>query len=170
MRYHGWVNVEPLAVPALVALVNDWGTRPREVGGRPLPAAHPPGTGTRQATAVADRVHAVFTAGSPADRAAAVTAMLIETRVRPEVAATDDGPVASWRVPRRTDALLASAAIALRDLLAADADRVGACADTRCADVYVDASPGGHRRFCSVTCQNRARVAAFRQRRRKTDT
>jgi len=31
---------------------------------------------------------------------------------------------------------------------------------------YIDASPGGQRRFCSVTCQNRARVAAWRQRRR----
>ena len=26
-------------------------------------------------------------------------------------------------------------------------------------------TPGGQRRFCSVTCQNRARVAAWRQRR-----
>ena len=35
----------------------------------------------------------------------------------------------------------------------------------RCADAYVDASPGAHRRYCSVTCQNRERVAAFRRRR-----
>ena len=36
----------------------------------------------------------------------------------------------------------------------------------QCADVYVDASPTHDRRYCSVTCQNRARVAAYRARRR----
>ena len=157
--------VRSLPVPALVDLVNDWGTRPRETGARPAPATAPTVAATaRQAIAVADRLHEVFAAEQPADRAAAVTAMLVETGVRPEVTATPDGITASWRVPRR------SAALTLRDLLAADPGRVGACADQHCADVYVDASPGGHRRFCSVTCQNRTRVAAFRQRRRDAGT
>ncbi|MFI1676368.1 CGNR zinc finger domain-containing protein [Streptomyces sp. NPDC020607] len=43
--------------------------------------------------------------------------------------------------------------------------RIGIRTGGHCADVYVDQSPGGRRRFCSVTCQNRARVAAFRSRR-----
>ncbi|MFI7320176.1 CGNR zinc finger domain-containing protein [Streptomyces venezuelae] len=42
--------------------------------------------------------------------------------------------------------------------------RIGTCTGGHCADVYVDQSPGGRRRFCSVTYQNRARVAAFRSR------
>ncbi|WP_374119541.1 CGNR zinc finger domain-containing protein [Streptomyces sp. RKAG290] len=42
---------------------------------------------------------------------------------------------------------------------------MGTCAGERCVDVYIDQSPGGRRRFCSVTCQNRTRVAAFRSRR-----
>src|ERR687893_781219 len=37
----------------------------------------------------------------------------------------------------------------------------------QCADVYVDTSPAGRRRFCCLTCQNRARAAAFRQRHAK---
>jgi predicted RNA-binding Zn ribbon-like protein len=161
--------VGPLPVADLVALVNDWGTRPREVGRRGAPSVVPPSAASaRQATVVADRLHAVFVADDPAERAAAVTGMLTETGVRPELATAGDALLASWRVPRRRDALLASAALALWDQLAAHPDRIGACADAQCADVYVDASPAGHRRFCSLTCQNRTRVAAFRQRRRET--
>jgi predicted RNA-binding Zn ribbon-like protein len=151
--------VEPLD---LVALVNDWGTQPRAVGHREAPGAD------AGKTAVADRVHAVFAEADPAERAAAVTAMLAETEVRPEMAVAEGGLVAVWRVPRAADAQLASAALALRDHLAEHPDRLGVCADRQCADVYVDVSPAGRRRFCSLTCQNRARVAAFRARRQAT--
>ncbi|WP_425554615.1 CGNR zinc finger domain-containing protein [Kribbella sancticallisti] len=41
---------------------------------------------------------------------------------------------------------------------------MGTCAADGCADVYIDVSARAHRRFCSVTCQNRTRVAAFRRR------
>ena len=64
-------------------------------------------------------------------------------------------------------ALLAAAALTLRHQLAHhDPDRLGVCSGQRCADAYIDASPRQSRRFCSVTCQNRARVAAWRQRKR----
>jgi len=167
MRYHERmpVSVQPMPIAELVALVNDWGTRPRETGHRPAPDHAGVGSPV-QATAVADRLHAVFASTDPAERAAAVTAMLAETGVRPELASTGDALTATWRVPRRRDALLASAALALRHHLADHPGRLGTCADRQCADVYVDASPAGRRRFCSLTCQNRARVAAFRQQRR----
>jgi predicted RNA-binding Zn ribbon-like protein len=153
------VRVRPLALPELVALVNGWGTRPREVGHRDAPADG------ADATAVADRLHAVFVAGSP-DRARLVTEMLTETGVRPGMALDDGAPAEAWSVASPDGALLASAALALRAHLAAHPDRLGVCADHQCADVYVDASPAGHRRFCSLTCQNRTRVATFRARRR----
>jgi predicted RNA-binding Zn ribbon-like protein len=163
--------VEPFPVADLVALVNDWGTTPREVGQRESPSVLPPlAASARHATAVADRLHAVFVTDEPVERALAVTAMLAETGVRPELATVAGTVVASWWVPRRRDALLASAALALRDQLAAQPDRIGACADQQCADVYVDASPAGQRRFCSLTCQNRTRVAAFRLRKRQSTT
>jgi len=139
----------------LVALVNDWGTIPRQVGARDA-SDH----GDR--TVVADRLHRVFAAQRPAERARLVNAMLTDTAVRPALRPTGS----AWSVPRKRDALLASAALALRDHLAAYPDRLGVCADHQCADVYVDASPAGHRRFCSVTCQNRTRVAAHRRRHR----
>jgi predicted RNA-binding Zn ribbon-like protein len=45
------------------------------------------------------------------------------------------------------------------------AGRLGICAADRCDRVYVDTSKNGTRRFCSTTCQNRTKTAAFRQRR-----
>ena len=73
---------------------------------------------------------------------------------------------AEWLVPRRRDALLAAAAVALHgQLVEHEPERLGTCASTSCGDAFADASPGAHRRFCSVTCQNRERVAAFRRRR-----
>jgi predicted RNA-binding Zn ribbon-like protein len=42
--------------------------------------------------------------------------------------------------------------------------RIGVCTAPRCDRVYVDASRNGTRRFCSTTCQNRVKTAAFRAR------
>jgi predicted RNA-binding Zn ribbon-like protein len=158
------VRVHPLAMPELAALVNDWGTLPRQVGHRAAPLDQAGDTGV---IAVADRLHAVFATSDSAERMRLVNAMLAETTVRPDLTQDDGALVAGWSVPERGAALLASAALALREHLAAHPDRVGVCADRQCADIYVDTSPAGHRRFCSPTCQTRTRVAAFRERRRK---
>ena len=53
---------------------------------------------------------------------------------------------------------------AAADLAEHDPDRIGICSGRHCADAFIDASPAGQRRFCSVTCQNRARIAAWRHR------
>jgi predicted RNA-binding Zn ribbon-like protein len=151
-----------MELPELVALVNDWGTLPTQVGARVPPAGKP------ALTAAADRLHAVFAAADGAERARVVNELLAETAVRPEVAQDDGVLVAGWSVAEPSAALLASAALAVREHLAAHPDRLGVCADRQCADIYVDASPAGHRRFCSTTCQTRARVAAFRERQRRT--
>ncbi len=42
--------------------------------------------------------------------------------------------------------------------------RIGLCTAARCDRVYVDTSRNGTRRFCSTTCQNRVKAAAFRAR------
>jgi len=42
-------------------------------------------------------------------------------------------------------------------------DRVGVCAADHCDLVFVDTSKNRSRRFCSTTCQNRVKAAAFRQ-------
>jgi predicted RNA-binding Zn ribbon-like protein len=167
------VRVHPLAMPELAALVNDWGTLPRQVGHRTAPGAVPGEARGADATvvvAVADRLHAVFATSDSAERVRLVNEMLAETTVRPDLTQDDGVLRAGWSVPEQRAVLLASAALALRDHLAAHPDRVGVCADRQCADIYVDASPAGHRRFCSPTCQTRTRVAAFRERRRRGST
>ena len=48
---------------------------------------------------------------------------------------------------------------------AGDAGRLGTCAAPGCDRVFLDVSRNGSRRFCSTTCQNRVKAAAFRRRR-----
>ena len=43
--------------------------------------------------------------------------------------------------------------------------RLGTCDAPACGRVFADASKNGSRRFCSTTCQNRTKAAAFRRRR-----
>lgn len=43
-------------------------------------------------------------------------------------------------------------------------DRFGTCEAPDCDRVYFDVSRNGSRRFCSTTCQNRVKAAAFRRR------
>jgi predicted RNA-binding Zn ribbon-like protein len=45
-----------------------------------------------------------------------------------------------------------------------DRGRLGVCTAPHCDRVYVDTSRNGSRRFCSTTCQNRVKTAAFRSR------
>jgi len=51
-----------------------------------------------------------------------------------------------------------------------EAQRLGTCDRADCGRVYVDVSKNASRRFCSLTCQNRVKVATFRERagRRRT--
>jgi predicted RNA-binding Zn ribbon-like protein len=44
-------------------------------------------------------------------------------------------------------------------------ERLGICTADACDRVYVDSSRNGSRRYCSTTCQNRVKAAAFRRRR-----
>ena len=44
------------------------------------------------------------------------------------------------------------------------ADRLGTCESDDCDRVFLDGSKNASRRFCSTTCQNRVKAAAFRRR------
>ena len=48
---------------------------------------------------------------------------------------------------------------------AGEHDRLGTCAAGDCGRVFLDVSKNASRRFCSTTCQNRVKAAAFRRRR-----
>jgi hypothetical protein len=71
----------------------------------------------------------------------------------------DEAPWADW--------LAAIAGLGLARLLAEDGvARIGRCAAPSCARVFAGGLRNHPRRYCSPTCANRARVAAFRARRR----
>ncbi|MGN6252267.1 MAG: CGNR zinc finger domain-containing protein [Marmoricola sp.] len=58
-------------------------------------------------------------------------------------------------------------AMAMIDVVRADEmSRLAVCADADCGGVVLDLSRNRSRRYCSVTCSNRAAVAAYRARRR----
>jgi predicted RNA-binding Zn ribbon-like protein len=164
------VLVEPMPPGLLVWLVNEWGAVPRAAAGEedtPYPDPAPlSAAGAVDLTAVAGRLHRIFEATNMTERVRLLATLLADTGVRPDLTLADDVPCESWHVDDPRDALLASAALTLRHQLAGhDPSRIGVCTGQRCADAYIDASPGGQRRFCSATCQNRARVAAWRRRR-----
>jgi predicted RNA-binding Zn ribbon-like protein len=49
------------------------------------------------------------------------------------------------------------------------ASRLGTCDADDCDRVFLDASKNSSRRFCTTTCQNRVKAAAFRRRRAATE-
>ena len=158
-----------MSMPMLVDLVNGWGAVPRAKAAnrdRPPVAAFAGGAFTDAALErAADRLYPVFAADGAAERARLVTDLLTSCRLQPALGVAGDRIQAEWLVARRRDALLAATAVALhRQLVEHEPERLGTCASTSCGDAFADASPGAHRRFCSVTCQNRERVAAFRRR------
>jgi predicted RNA-binding Zn ribbon-like protein len=69
---------------------------------------------------------------------------------------TEDSMVTGWA---------AGCATGLAVVLGSDLrGRLGVCTAGRCDRVYVDTSRNGTRRFCSTSCQNRVKAAAFRAR------
>ena len=120
---------------------------------------------------VAAELREVFEAvstGDIDDAAARVNALLIRTGARPELERHDGQ---SWHLHfHAADNLLpsgwaAGCATGLAVVLGGSwSDRLGVCTAPRCDRVYVDISRNGTRRYCSTSCQNRVKTAAFRAR------
>jgi predicted RNA-binding Zn ribbon-like protein len=102
------------------------------------------------------------------DAAQRVNALLISTGARPELERHDGQ---SWHLHfHAADNCLpngwaAGCATGLAVVLGGSrSDRLGVCTAPRCDRVYVDTSRNGTRRYCSTSCQNRVKTAAFRAR------
>jgi predicted RNA-binding Zn ribbon-like protein len=114
---------------------------------------------------VADQLHPVFAAPDLRQPVHRVAQLLAGSGVRSALSLADGRPDATWLVDDAQHALLAAAALALRHQLAEhDPARLSTCSGRQCADANIDVSPAGRRRFCSLTCQNRARIATWRRR------
>jgi predicted RNA-binding Zn ribbon-like protein len=118
---------------------------------------------------VAQALRAVFdavAAGRTDDAARLVNEMLARAGARPRLDRHDGEP---WHLHFHgaEDSLATSwaagCATGLAVVLGRDQqDRLGVCAAPRCDRVFVDTSRNATRRFCSTTCQNRVKAAAFR--------
>lgn len=112
----------------------------------------------------------VFTASEPEAAAAILNGLLDRVNALPQLVAHDGE---DWHLhfappgatPQRL--LAATTAMGLAIVITEHGmDRLGVCDADTCADVYVDTSRNRSRRYCSLTCSNRANVAAHRARQR----
>jgi predicted RNA-binding Zn ribbon-like protein len=118
---------------------------------------------------VARSLRAVFDANAAGDTdlaARQVNELLAATGARPMLDKHDGEP---WHLHfhgRDSSAVTgwaAGCATGLAVVLGSDLHgRLGVCDAPRCDRVYVDTSRNGSRRFCSTSCQNRVKAAAFR--------
>jgi predicted RNA-binding Zn ribbon-like protein len=166
------VEVKPAEIERVVGIVNAWsprahaaaGTQPEVTDGLGRGGdGHPPVAGSVAGLGrVANRLHEVFV--GDADHRLSVLNELIQ-RVRPVPVVTPDGP--AWLV-RAEDAGMAELVLALWAHAASDSsfERLGICNGGHCVDAFVDRTRAGSRRYCSLTCQNRSKVAAYRSRHR----
>ncbi len=97
-----------------------------------------------------------------------LNALLAETGARPQLDRHDGEP---WHMHFHGSAdsvaqgWAAGCATGLAIVLGTEMySRLGVCTAPRCDRVYVDVSRNGTRRFCSTSCQNRVKAAAFRAR------
>ena len=120
---------------------------------------------------VAAELREVFeavSAGAIDDAAARVNALLIRTGARPELERHDGQ---GWHLHFHAadnslpNGWAAGCATGLAVVLGGSgADRLGVCTAPGCDRVFVDTSRNGTRRYCSTSCQNRVKTAAFRAR------
>lgn len=173
-----WLHWGMPAIPALemrglVEFVNEYADRPRAVAGeRDLPYPGIEGLPDDLAAmplpalvSAANQAYRVFAAAPDGHAPETLNGILRSTAPSPR--ATEDG--IRWSARNPSQLLPAAVAICLLEWLAAHGPhRLGLCHGAKCTDVYADASPAGSRRFCSSTCLNRHKVAAYRSRSRST--
>jgi hypothetical protein len=176
------ISVSALPLDLVVVLVNEWGSAPRLAAGEqesPYPdfgaliatrglelSAAAKDAGDDELTTVADALYPVFAAPNDGTVVTRLNDVLDRSEAHPRLTHAGETLEEAWATDASQQILSAAALSLYRQLVDwGDARRLGTCAAARCADVYVDSSPAAQRRFCSLPCQNRNRVAAFRARR-----
>ncbi|GIG53580.1 CGNR zinc finger domain-containing protein [Demequina activiva] len=129
--------------------------------------SHPVPQDLEQVRAIRARVRALFKASR--DQAVPlVNAILAQQQALPQVVRHDG---VDWHIHATSDdrplaeRILVETAMALIDVIRADEfQRFGDCEMDDCDGVVVDLSRNRSRKYCSVTCTNRAAQAAYRAR------
>lgn len=167
--------VTPLAPDVLVALVNDFGTRPLAAANRPVHARAPQVDDdgpvqigghqltVKQAVDLADALWPVFSAHGAA-REATLNALLVGARLTPQLDAHGQLVWTHGGAGSASDQVRAAAVATLVDLVPRRGwAALGVCGCHDCADVFLTLA-GRPRRYCDATCLNRARVRNHRAR------
>jgi predicted RNA-binding Zn ribbon-like protein len=114
------------------------------------------------------RIRAAWEAGTPAEAAELLNALLDECGVHPRLSLESGaGLVFRWDRPglRGRDFLPGLAAYAvLEELRDHGSGRLGICVAGPCRCVYVDTSKNRTRRYCCTKCADRTNAAAYRAR------
>lgn len=161
--------------------MNEYADAPRWGAGEELDPYPPPeslgehdpaltaGLTESQLVALADRLNGFFSASSEDEAVGVLNGLLAESAPVPRVRAVGDSYEVSWSVEGKVgEPLVAACALGLLEELKASR-QFGVCEAERCVDVFVDRSPGGARRYCSARCHTRAKVSAFRRRRKRDE-
>ncbi len=172
-------EIRPADPDWVVAMVNEYAGAARREAGKELEPYPPPealgehdsaltaGLTERQLVTLADRLHRFFAASSRDESARVLNGLLEESAPVPQVRVDEDDHGVVWSVEGTArEPLTAACALALLTEVSG-LRRFGVCEADHCVDVFVDKSPGGRRRYCSSQCHNRAKVSAFRRRRRQ---
>jgi predicted RNA-binding Zn ribbon-like protein len=168
--------VPRIPVPRLVELVNEYAPQTRAAAGEqddPYPdlSARPDALGlprarTRDLVEIAEGLWLIFAAAQLSERTQRLNTLLEGCALAPSL---DESGEIKWTSSRRDNRGLLLAACVAELLDAAQRygwERLGICTATDCADVYIDVTGRGSRRYCSHGCLNRARVRAYRSRQR----
>jgi predicted RNA-binding Zn ribbon-like protein len=117
-----------------------------------------------------ESLRAVFQAGSAAEAASLLNAMLVQAAAVPQLVASGDGlrlQVAPGA--RGLAAMSARLPAALADHIAHRGfGRLGICAALPCRCAFVDRTRARTRRFCCTACNDRAAAQLYRRRKRAT--
>ncbi|MFG1697438.1 CGNR zinc finger domain-containing protein [Nonomuraea sp. NPDC049309] len=120
---------------------------------------------------IAAELRPVFAAGDGlADAAAGLNDLLVRHHAVPNLHGSPANPLGlSFHRPDAdpVDAWAADMGTALAMVIGVgQAARLGACQAGKCALVFFDTTRNASRRFCGLSCQNRAKASAYRARRR----
>lgn len=167
--------VFPLPLQLAIEIVNGWSESTRNTAAITEP---PPAVSALAASlglklsepdpaliaAWAEQLHEVFAAATGRQRLAALNAAI--DRIDPLPVCTESGP--AWQLPPDRTELPARLVLTLAEYARTDPElqRLGVCAAHRCVDAFADTTQARTRRYCSTTCQNRAKTAARRARMR----
>src|SRR6266571_4901762 len=139
---------------------------------------HEPATTTDQTRALrpwAEDLRGVFEASTAAGQADRADALLIASDCRPRLVSHGDGlPFHLHHAPVLTGLSARVKALTAAGLAhvieGGGGSRLPACGRTGCRTAFIDTSPNGRRRFCSVRCANQVNVAKHRLRQRQALT